>query len=107
MGARESRAQNPEDAEEQAGPPDYYELLEVDENATQDEIRVRITVVSCVICYRPLIMVGQKSFRKLALIHHPDKNQDDVEGATKRFAAIQQAYEVRINDYLVFISFTI
>ncbi|KAF8876738.1 DnaJ domain-containing protein [Infundibulicybe gibba] len=54
--------------------PDYYQLLEVDENASADEIK--------------------KSFRRLALVHHPDKNQDDVEGATKRFATLQQAYEV-------------
>ncbi|KAI5892402.1 DnaJ-domain-containing protein [Schizophyllum commune H4-8] len=61
----------------QAGDPDavdYYQLLEVDENATQDEIR--------------------RSFRKLALIHHPDKNPDNIEEATKRFATLQQAYEV-------------
>ncbi|KAJ3557581.1 hypothetical protein NM688_g1398 [Phlebia brevispora] len=74
MGARESRTQNPEDPDAQTGPPDYYALLEVEETATQDEIR--------------------KSFRRLALVHHPDKNYDDIEGATKRFAAIQQAYEV-------------
>lgn len=41
MGARESRARNPEDAEGQAGPPDYYALLEVEETATADELRVR------------------------------------------------------------------
>ncbi|EIW57820.1 DnaJ-domain-containing protein [Trametes versicolor FP-101664 SS1] len=67
MGAGESRAA-------QAAGPDYYALLEVEESATADEIK--------------------RSFRKLALLHHPDKNVGDTEGATQRFAAIQQAYEV-------------
>ncbi|KAF9650262.1 DnaJ-domain-containing protein, partial [Thelephora ganbajun] len=65
MGAGESKPQQV---------TDYYELLQVDETATAEEIK--------------------KSFRRLALIHHPDKNTDDVEGATQRFALIQQAYEV-------------
>ncbi|KAH8117735.1 DnaJ-domain-containing protein [Phellopilus nigrolimitatus] len=71
MGANESR-HNGVAAEK--GPEDYYALLEVSEDATADEIK--------------------RSFRKLALKHHPDKNYDDIEEATKRFASIQQAYEV-------------
>lgn len=39
MGQRESRPQD--DTQATDAPPNYYELLEVDENATADEIRVR------------------------------------------------------------------
>ncbi|KAH7912019.1 DnaJ-domain-containing protein [Hygrophoropsis aurantiaca] len=77
MGARESTARNNEEADPDAV-PNYYELLEVEETATSDDIK--------------------RSFRKLALLHHPDKNQGDIEGATKRFAALQQAYEVLSDD---------
>lgn len=75
MGARESTGRN---TESEDAVPDYYELLGVEESANGDEIK--------------------KAFRRLALVHHPDKNKDDVEGATKRFAAIQQAYEVLSDD---------
>nr|XP_019049923.1 hypothetical protein I302_00343 [Kwoniella bestiolae CBS 10118]OCF28853.1 hypothetical protein I302_00343 [Kwoniella bestiolae CBS 10118] len=56
-------------------PPNYYELLQVDEEATADEIK--------------------RSYRKLALVNHPDKNPHRVEEATKLFADLQQAYEER------------
>ncbi|KAF9024928.1 DnaJ-domain-containing protein [Hymenopellis radicata] len=76
MGAGESKGQHSSEGGEDV--LDYYHLLEVDENATADEIK--------------------RSFRRLALIHHPDKNPNDVEGATKRFASMQQAYEVLSDD---------
>ncbi|GAA6059680.1 hypothetical protein JCM10212_000067 [Sporobolomyces blumeae] len=53
---------------------DHYQVIGVERSATADEIK--------------------KAFRKLALREHPDKNPNDIEGATKRFARIQAAYEV-------------
>eukprot|EP00871_Galdieria_phlegrea_P000047 jgi/Galph1/1042/GphlegSOOS_G5749.1 len=57
---------------------DYYEVLQVDKNATLNEIRA--------------------SFRRLALIWHPDKNPDRVEEATVRFKELQHAYSVLSDD---------
>ncbi|CAK9021409.1 unnamed protein product [Durusdinium trenchii] len=34
----------------------------------------------------------KKQYKALSLIHHPDKNQDDVEAATERFQRIKDAY---------------
>ncbi|GAA6006648.1 hypothetical protein JCM11491_003131 [Sporobolomyces phaffii] len=61
-----------------AGPLDHYAVLGIERTATAIEIR--------------------KSFRKLALKEHPDKNPDDVEGANLRFSRIQEAYEVLSDD---------
>ncbi|KAF5327698.1 hypothetical protein D9619_004517 [Psilocybe cf. subviscida] len=75
MGARESTGRTNQDAPDGGEAVlDYYQILEVAEDATADEIK--------------------RSFRRLALIHHPDKNHTDVDAATKRFAALQQAYEI-------------
>ncbi|NME69256.1 DnaJ C-terminal domain-containing protein [Flammeovirga aprica] len=52
---------------------DYYEVLGVDKNATQAEIK--------------------KAYRKLARQYHPDKNPDD-EVAKKKFQQINEANEV-------------
>jgi molecular chaperone DnaJ len=52
---------------------DYYEILSVDRNAGEEEIK--------------------RSFRKLALKYHPDRNPDDPEAAAK-FKEAAEAYEV-------------
>lgn len=52
---------------------DYYKLLGVDRDASDEEIK--------------------KTYRKLALKYHPDKNPDDPE-AEARFKEINEAYEV-------------
>ncbi len=52
---------------------DYYKILGVSRNATADEIK--------------------KAYRKLAMIHHPDKNQGDKKAEAK-FKEIVEAYEV-------------
>lgn len=52
----------------------YYEVLEVDRSAADSEIR--------------------KAYKKKALELHPDRNFNDVENATKKFAEVQTAYEI-------------
>ncbi|MBC8590353.1 DnaJ C-terminal domain-containing protein [Wansuia hejianensis] len=52
---------------------DYYKILEVDKNASQDEIK--------------------KSFRRLAKKYHPDLHPDD-KSAQEKFKEINEAYEV-------------
>ncbi|WPX96195.1 molecular chaperone DnaJ [Candidatus Bandiella euplotis] len=52
---------------------DYYKTLGVNREASSDEIK--------------------KAFRKLALKHHPDKNQGNKE-SEKKFKEINEAYEV-------------
>jgi molecular chaperone DnaJ len=51
---------------------DYYEVLGIDRNATEEEIK--------------------KAFRKLAFKYHPDHNHDDKSG--EKFKEINEAYEV-------------
>ena len=56
---------------------DYYEILEIERTATQEEIK--------------------KSFRKLALKYHPDRNQGDKK-AEEMFKKINEAYNVLSNE---------
>jgi len=55
-------------------PTDYYELLSVDRNASEDEIK--------------------RAFKKAAMKHHPDRNPDNKKEAEARFKEIAEAYEV-------------
>ncbi|MCR8613211.1 MAG: molecular chaperone DnaJ [Mycoplasma sp.] len=55
---------------------DYYEVLGIDRNSTQDEIK--------------------KAFRKLAMKYHPDRNKAD--DAEEKFKEINEAYETLSNE---------
>lgn len=57
---------------------DYYTVLEIDKTASSDDIK--------------------KSYRRLALKWHPDKNPNDQELATQKFKEISEAYEVLCDD---------
>ncbi len=52
---------------------DYYEVLEIEKNATPDEIK--------------------KAYRKLAIKYHPDRNQNSTDAEAK-FKEATEAYEV-------------
>ena len=54
---------------------DYYEILGVAKNASEDDIK--------------------KAYRKLAMKHHPDRNQGDAaKKAEEAFKEVKEAYEI-------------
>lgn len=55
---------------------DFYRILKVDKNATKEQIR--------------------KSYKKLVIKYHPDRNKDP--GAEEKFRKIQIAYEILSKD---------
>ena len=57
--------------------PDYYETLGINRDSTRDDIK--------------------KSYRRLAMKFHPDRNPNDKQ-AEEKFKDIKEAYEILIND---------
>ncbi|NOQ63280.1 MAG: molecular chaperone DnaJ [Methyloprofundus sp.] len=53
---------------------DFYKLLNVEKNASDAEIK--------------------KSYRKMAMKYHPDRNKEKPEAAEKKFKQIKEAYEI-------------
>jgi molecular chaperone DnaJ len=53
---------------------DFYKLLGVEKNASEAEIK--------------------KSYRKMAMKYHPDRNKEKPEAAEKKFKQIKEAYEI-------------
>ena len=72
MGQRQSTGSAAED--EAPAKADYYDLLGVERNASEDELK--------------------KAYRRKALELHPDRNYGNVDETTRLFAEIQSAYEV-------------
>ncbi len=58
---------------------DYYKTLEVDSYASEEEIK--------------------KSFRRMALRYHPDKNPSNSVQAGEKFKEINEAYEILGDKY--------
>ena len=56
---------------------DYYEILGVSKSASADEIK--------------------KAYRKVAMQHHPDRNEGD-KAAEEKFKEAAEAYEVLSNE---------
>ena len=58
----------------QSAKRDYYQVLEVDKSASEDDIK--------------------KAYRKLVLKYHPDRNKDNETESTEKFKEVQTAYEI-------------
>ena len=56
---------------------DYYNILKVNKNATDDDLK--------------------KSYRRLAMKWHPDKNPNNKKEAEAKFKQISEAYEASLS----------
>ena len=58
---------------------DYYQILNVSQDASAEDIK--------------------KAFRRLALLHHPDRNPENIKSAEAKFKEINEAYEVLSDEH--------
>ena len=58
---------------------DFYEILGIDKSSSPDDIK--------------------KSYRKIAMKYHPDKNPNDKE-AEKKFKEITEAYKILLKKFI-------
>ena len=57
---------------------DYYQILGISRDASQDEIK--------------------KAYRRLALCYHPDRNQQEKEKSEETFKEVNEAYQILGDD---------
>ena len=58
---------------------DYYQILNVSQDASAEDIK--------------------KAFRRLALLHHPDRNPENIKSAEVKFKEINEAYEILSDEH--------
>jgi len=58
---------------------DYYQILNVSQDASTEDIK--------------------KAFRRLALLHHPDRNPENIKSSEAKFKEINEAYEVLSDEH--------
>ncbi|TQS37105.1 hypothetical protein Golomagni_02430 [Golovinomyces magnicellulatus] len=80
MGAQQSSGQATDGNASTPSKRCYYEVLGVDHLASDAELEIK------------------KAYKKKALELHPDRNFGDVENATAKFAEVQSAYEVLMDN---------
>ena len=58
---------------------DYYQILNVSQDASTEDIK--------------------KAFRRLALLHHPDRNPENIKSSEAKFKEINEAYEILSDEH--------
>jgi DnaJ family protein A protein 5 len=105
MGNDQSRGSSSK-VEEPTKPLDYYVLLQIDEDATFEEIKAsypfrplrddQLIHLACLPKASGELPPCTAGRRLQKLVNHPDKNPHRIEEATKLFADLQQAYEASL-----------